>query len=108
MDHIEPPRNNEWAADLVKPPLAAPEPRALSRRKFAVRTFDAARRASAAIGAMAMEQAPAGLEELSRANHVAMYFGGILIAHACGTAALAASKIRELPACNDAHQRLPC
>ena len=35
-----------------------------------------------AIGATAMDQPPARLEEPSRANHVAMYFGGILITHA--------------------------
>ena len=58
-----------------------------------------------AIGAMAMDQAPARLEEPSRANHVAMYFGGILITHARGAAALAASKIRELPASATMHTR---
>jgi hypothetical protein len=52
---------------------------------------------------MAMDQAPAQLEEPSRANHVAMYFGGILITHARGTAALAASKIRELHASATMH-----
>ena len=57
------------------------------------------------IEAMAMDRAAAraGLEELYRANHLEMHFGGILIAHARGTAALAASKIRELPASATMH-----